>query len=269
MTLQYDQKTINQSPETSFKSYIFDPNATQSDTSFSDWDALLAILQSLPGIKQILIPNAPPLIQIPAGVYDMTDIVISGETPLAAIGIDDVQFQNLSEISNLSVSVGATVPNTVPSFVFDDGANHVLSCEEVTFVVGGFAAEPIFDISTGTSLGINAFHSAFLSANPAVPVFAVDATSTLIAPAFAGVQGNSWGGALGSDPFVVVALGGAFTLNLTTGDIFWSVDNPAGPTVVNRADDYEEAVLADWNGVAPLNVKTALDRIAAFIGPVL
>lgn len=268
MTLQYDQKTINLSPETSFKSYIFNPNAPQTDTSFSDWDALLAILQSLPGIKQILIPNAPPLIQIPVGIYNMTDIYISGETPLAAIGIDDVQFQNLLGISNLSVSVGATFANAVPSFVFNDGANHVLSCERVGFVVGAFAAAPIFEVSAGTSFGINAFHSAFLSANPAVPVFAIDATSTLIAPVFSGVRGNNWGGPPGSDPFAVVVPGGAFVLNLTTGDIFWSTNNPAGPTVVNRGDDYEEAVLANWNAVAPLNVKNALDRIAAHVGPI-
>lgn len=268
MTNQYQQQNINLDVETAYKSFVFNPNAVQSDISFADWDQLLAVLKGLPGTKQILIPQAPPTIVIPPGVYDMTGIIISGETPFAVIEVDDVQFENLMQLSSLAVSVGATVPNTVPTFVFNDGNSHIFSCDKVVFTVGALAAFPIFDISAGSSLAINARESSFASSNAAVPVFAVAGGSTLLSPTFGGVQGNSWGGPSGSNPFAVVAAGGAFGLNLTTGDIFWAADNPAGPTVVTRSDDYEAANVADWTGVEPLNVKNALDRIAAALGPI-
>lgn len=270
MTMQYEQQNINLEVSTAFKSFIFDPSADQSDTTYNDWDAMLEVLRSLPGIKEILIPEGS-LIQIPAGTYDMTDIVISGETPLAAVEINDVVFENLSKISDLSIGVGATAANTVPSFSYNDGAAHALSLDKVTFTTGALAALPVFDVSAGSILGVNAQESSFISTNPAVPVFAVDATSALggaSAGGFGGTGGNSWGGGDVEDPFVTVAAGGVFNLTLATGDIFWAGNQVTGPTTVTRKDDYESAVVANWDGTEPLNVKNALDRIAAALGPI-
>jgi len=267
MTMQYEQQNINLEVETALKSFIFDPNSPQSDTSYNDWDAMLEVMRGLPGIKQILIPEAPPVITIPPGTYDMTDIIISGETPLAFADITDVVFQNLMKVTNLAMGVGTSVANTVSNFVFNDGAGHFISFDKASFIVGALAAFPIFDISAASALGVLAHESSFASVNPGVPVFAVDATSTLAATSFGGVQGNNWGGGPGSDPFVVVAPGGIFTLEVTTGDIFWAANNPSGPTTLTRQDDYEPlgALGVVWAGVIPTNVKDALDRIAAVV----
>ena len=40
MTMQYEQKGINLEVETAFKSFIFDPNAEQSDIVFTSWTPL-------------------------------------------------------------------------------------------------------------------------------------------------------------------------------------------------------------------------------------
>src|SRR5690606_22377009 len=93
MTQQYLQRNINLNVETSFNSFVFNPSAPQTDISFSDWDVMLTVLQGLPGIKEIIIPEAPPTIQIPPGVYDMTNIIISGATPFAVVEANDAQFQ--------------------------------------------------------------------------------------------------------------------------------------------------------------------------------
>lgn len=266
--MQYEQENINLEVVNAFKSFIFNPSAPQTDISFSDWDALLGKLAELPGIKQILFPGDTP-VTIPPGTYDMTDIVLCGETPFAAVIADDVVFQNLSKICDMTMTIGGGPnPTTTSNLIYNDGAGHRITFDGVTIFVNAFAAFPFIDVSAGTTLLIHAKDSAFLSTNPATPVMAIDATSSVGATSFAGVAGNSWGGGFGADPFVVVAGGGTFTLNVTTGDVFWAQNNPAGPTLVVRDDDYEEAVLADWAGVRPLNVKTALDRIAALVGPV-
>lgn len=269
MTDSYNQQNINLEGQTAFSSFIFDSSsAEQTDIIFNDWNALLSKLAEIPGIKQIIIPEGAPAKTIPAGTYDMTDIVLAGESPLSIVDITDVVFQNLQSISNLSLSTGSAVANTTPSFIYNDGTAHTLTLDGVTLLVGPLAAFPMIDISAATTLGITACVSSFLSANAGVPLIAVDATSTLTSSNFAGVQGNNWGGGPGSPAFVTVAGGGSFSLELGTGDIFWSTNNPAGPTALTFNDDYEEAVLADWGGVSPLNVKAALDRIAAAVGPI-
>ena len=269
MTMQYEQQNINLEVETAFKSFIFDPNGTQSDTVFTDWNTMLGVLQELPGIKEIIIPEGPPVITIPAGTYDMTNIILRGESVLAFVEANDAVFENLMKISSMTMSVGVSAPNTVSNLVYNTATPAGITLDEATLLVGPLAAFPMIDVSTGATLAILAALSALTSTNPAVPVLAIDATSSVTASTgVSGTDGNSWGGGMGSDPFVVVALGGTFILSLATGDVFWAANNPSGPTSVVRFDDYESAVVADWSGVEPLNVKNALDRIAAAVGPI-
>lgn len=264
MTMQYEQQNINLDPETGFKSYFFDPNGTQSDTTFTDWDAMLNVLRGLPGTKQILIPEALPVITIPSGTYDMTDIIISGVTPFSSVEINDVVFQNLQQINSLSVAVGVAAVNSVSSFQYNNGSANGITFDKVSFVVGALAVVPIFDVTAGTTLSISAHESAFLSLNAGVPVFAVDATSGLLSQASAGVQGNNWGGGPGSSAFVVVAPGGIFTLEITTGDIFFASNNPSGPTTLTRSPDFEVSTPADWVG-SPTDYNDAVNRIASVV----
>lgn len=269
MTEQYNQNNINLEGVSAVTSFIFDSTSTEpSDIVYNDWDALLGAAQATPGLKEIIIPegNPPPItVTIPPGTYDMTNIALVGTSPVSSALISDVVFQNLTTIKNLTLS---TPGNTVPSFVFNDGSNHVLTVENSSLLTAPTSTAPMIDVSNGSILAIPACTSAFLSSNPGVPLITVGVGATIQAASFAGSQGNNWGGGFGVPAFVTVAPGGMFFLGLATGDIFWSTNNPAGPTLVSRSNDYEEAVLADWSGLNPLNVKTALDRIAAHVGPV-
>ena len=198
----------------------------------------------------------------------MTDIVLRGESVFSSVEINDVVFENLTSITNLTVAVGLTAANTTPSFVYNDGTSHRIDLNVAGLFVGPLAAAEMVAISAGTAVSYGAVDSGFQSANGAVPVATVDATSTLAVVVAFGAGGNSWGGPAGSPSFVTVAPGGTFTIQMGTGDVYWAADNPSGATAVSRKDDYEEAVPADWSGSPPLNVKNALDRIAAAVGPI-
>jgi hypothetical protein len=270
MTLQYDQPNINLQGAQAIFTLAFDSNAAeQTDTVFNDWAALIAKAGEIPGLKDIIISD-DGLNTIPAGTYDMTDIRLIGESSFSRIDVTDAVFQNLDYIENVQLSVGAFVANTVPSFQYNSGA----ITEELTLVrssisVGALAAAPAVDITNGTFVSLNSYESTFLSGNAGVPVIHIDATpSALIAASISGATGSNWGGATGNPAFVVVDAGGLFTLGLGTGDIFWASNQVAGPTIVSRVQDYESSVVGDWSGVEPLNVKNALDRIAAAIGPI-
>jgi hypothetical protein len=268
MTMQYEQRNINLQGVQAVSTLIFNSNLTeQTDIAFNDWDALLAKAQEIPGIVRILITGTASN-TIPAGTYDMTDIVLAGSTPFATVEVNDAIFENLESIDSLTMAVGSTAANTVATFQYNSGTGESLSITRSTFVTGVLAVAPMFEITAGTSLALRAYESAFLSANAGVPLITVDATSVLVAGTVSGVAGNTWGGATGSPAFVSVTAGGTFSLSLTTGDIFWASNQVLGPTSVPRGDDYESAVVGDWSGVEPLNVKTALDRIAAATGPI-
>lgn len=264
MTMQYEQTQINLEGVSATSSIIFDPSATgNSDTVYSSWTSMLAAAQARQSIVEIIV-RGTGLVTIPPGTYDMTDIVLSGETPFTFAIVNDVVFQNLLVVKSIILAVGIGGANLVPTFQYSDGASHQLTVDLAQFLVGPLATAPMFALSAGTSLGLTATHGAFLSTNLGVPVFTVDATSAVTT---AGAS-NNWGGGPASPPFLTVALGGAFVLSLVTGDIFWVANQVTPPTTITYRDDYAEAVLANWAGVAPLNVKNALDRIAALVGPV-
>lgn len=268
MTLQYDQPNINLQGVQAVSTFIFDSSlAQQTDIAFNDWSALLAKAQETVGIVRIMFAGAG-VNSIPAGTYDMTDIFLVGETAFASASVNDVIFNNLLYIESLIIQVGIAVANTVPTFQYNSGGSEVLTLKGVNFLVGGLGVAEIFAVTGVTTLRIIAEESAFLSINVGVPVITVDATSTVITAASGGTGGNSWGGGDGDPAFVSVTAGGSFELGLATGDLFWAANQALGPTVVTRKDDYEAAVVGDWSGTQPLNVKAALDRIAAAIGPI-
>jgi len=270
MTLQYEQQNINLQGAQVISSIGFDSNAVeQTDIIFNDWDALMGKLSEIQGIKEIVIADSG-LTTIPSGVYDMTDIRLIGESVFSRVDVTDAVFEKLEYIENLQLSTGTSSANTVSSFQFNTGAiDGQLTMIRSSFLVGPMAVVPMVDITVGSVLSLNSYESTFLSANVAVPVFHIDATpSALSAASISGATGSNWGGSTGSPAFVVVDVGGSFTLGLGTGDVFWSTNQAFGPTIVSRVQDYESAVVGDWSGVEPLNVKTALDRIAAALGPI-
>lgn len=268
MTMQYEQLNINLQGAQAVSTWIFNSNLTdQAGIAFNDWDALLAKAQETPGIVRILFTGTASSI-IPPGTYDMTDVILAGDTAFAAVNVDDVVFANLLNIELLTLRIGAGIANTVPTFQYNSGTSETLTLSRANFVVGATATAPMFALTGGTTLSLTAVDSSFFSGNAGVPVFTIDATSSLSTVGSAGVAGNNWGGGPGSPAFVVVTAGGSFTLSLATGDIFWSSNQVTGPTIVARGDDYESAVVADWSGTEPENVKAALDRIAAAIGPI-
>ncbi|MHC4431039.1 MAG: hypothetical protein ACYTBS_04295 [Planctomycetota bacterium] len=267
MTMQYEQNNINLQGVQAISSLIYDPNSSeQTDIIFNDWNALLGKAQEIPGIKEIIIAGGAGA--IPAGVYDMTDIRLIGETAFSILTVDNVVLDNLNYIEQVAFSAGVAADNVVSTFQYSAGAVATATYRGCVFQVGPLATVPMFAISGGSTVTWVNTDCAFLSTNPGVPLIAVDATSTLSSQSLGGEEGNNWGGPLGSSPFVDVTAGGVFTIRLGTGDIFWAQNQVNGPTTVNRIDDYESAVVADWSGVEPLNVKTALDRIAAAIGPI-
>ena len=267
MTLQYDQPNINLQGAQAVSTLSFDSNATeQTDIIFNNWSTLLAKTQEIPGIKDIIIATGSNV--IPAGIYDMTDIRLIGESAFAVLDITDAVFQNLEYIESVQMGSGLTAANTVSSFQYNNGLTNRLTMVRSSIVTGIMAAFPIVDITAGSSLALFSSDSNFVSTNVAVPVFHVDATSVLTGGAFGGASGSGWGGGNGDPAFVVVDVGGAFTLTVGTGDVFWAANQVTGPTTVVREEDYESAVVADWSAVEPLNVKNALDRLAAAVGPV-
>ena len=264
MTMQYEQEHINLSGRQAVSTLIFDSNASQqTDIIFNDWNALLEQAQATPGIVDIVIDGANT---IPAGTYDMTDIRLIGADAFASAEINDAVFQNLEYIESLTLSVGTSAANTVASFQI--GASQNLTMIDTSFVTGPVAVAPVVAVTGGANYSIVARGSGALSVNPGVPVFAVDAVSAAGIAILTGNGGNNWGGGLGSPAFTTVDPGGVFTLNLGTGDVFWAQNQVTGPTTVNYIDDYEAAVVGDWSGSEPLNVKNALDRIAAAVGPI-
>lgn len=268
MTMQYEQNNINLQGVQAVSTLIFNSNLTeQTDIAFNDWGAMLAKAQEIPGIVRILITGTGAS-TIPAGTYDMTDIILAGATVFTLAAINDAVFNNLLNIESLVLIAGVTTPNSVSNFQYSSGATETLTISRSAFVMGVLATVPMFDITAGTILNVAATDSAFLSSNPGVPLIAIDATSSLLTATSSAVTGNSWGGNSGSPAFVSVTAGGVFSLALDTGDVFWAANQVLGPTLVVRGDDYESAVVANWSGVEPLNVKTALDRIAAAVGPI-
>ena len=270
MTLQYEQPSINLQGAQATFALSFDSNATeQTDILFNNWEELLAKISGIPGIKDIIIAGAGQSV-IPAGTYDMTDIRLIGESALSQVDATDAVFQSLEYIESLQIFVGNTAANTVSNFQYNSGTPlPTLTMVRSRFHVGPLAAFPIVDITNGTVVSLRAFDSSFSSSNVGVPTIHIDAApSNLIAIPSAGSAGNNWGGPNGSPAFVVVDVGGMFTLGLGTGDIFWAANQTLGPTTTNRLDDYESAVVADWSGTEPESVKAALDRIAAAIGPI-
>jgi len=270
MTDSYNQSNINYQGAVAVSTLIFNSNLTeQTDIAFNDWNALLGKAQEIPGIKDIIITGSTAS-TIPPGTYDMTDIRLVGATAFAGLNVTDAVLNNLEYIENLTMTTGVGVANTVPTFQLSSGSlTGTLTMTRANLVTGALATVPMMDITAGTSLRLSATESSFLSANVAVPVIHIDATpSSLVASIASGTPGNNWGGGPGSPAFVVVDAGGVFTLGLGTGDIFWAANQAFGPTIISRIDDYESAVVADWSGVEPENVKTALDRIAAAVGPI-
>jgi len=140
MTDNYMYPNINLERATAVKSFIFDPNATSDEdgTVFSDWQSMLGNISSIPGIKEIIIPGTVgstiPTV-IPPGNYDMTDIVLVGDNAFSAIEINDAVFENLQSISQLSVFVGQTAANSVPSFQISGGSAYVLTLDRVILAV--------------------------------------------------------------------------------------------------------------------------------------
>lgn len=269
MTLQYDQPNINLQGAQAIFTLAFDSNAAeQTDTIFNDWAALIAKASEIPGIKDIIILEG--LSTIPAGSYDMTDIRLIGTSAFSRLDVTDAVFTNLEYIESVRISVGTSVANTVPSFPYSTGAvDSRLTMVRSSLSVGALAAFPAIDITNGSIVSMSSYESTFLSGNVGVPVIHIDATpSVLSAASLSGATGSNWGGSSGNPAFVVVDVGGLFTLGLGTGDVFWAANQALGPTIVSRVQDYESAVVADWSGVEPLNVKEALDRIAAAIGPI-
>jgi len=273
MTDNYMYPNINLERATAVKSFIFDPNATSDEdgTVFSDWQSMLGNISSIPGIKEIIIPgtvgSSIPTV-IPPGNYDMTDIVLTGDNAFSAIEINDAVFENLQSISQLSVFVGQTAANSVPSFQISGGSAYVLTLDRVILAASPLATAPMFRVSGVSGALISPVNSTFASAG--VPVFDVLDTSavTLNQPAGAGA-GNNYGGGPGSAAFFSVAVGASFTITgFSAGDVYFASNQLPGVATVTFASDYEPAVLADWSGIQPLSIKNALDRIAAAIGPI-
>ena len=266
MTDSYNQRNINLQGQQAVSTLIFDSNASsQSDIVFTDWNALLAKARETPGIVDITV--GPGTSTVPAGTYDLTGIRLKGLSAFATLDITDAVFQNMLYVESLILATGISSANSVSSLQYGAGAADLVTIIDSNFLTGVNATVPLVDITGGVTIGWAVRGSGFFSNNPGVPCIAIDGTSTLGATTLSGVGGNAWGGNQGDDAFVSVAAGGTFNLGLGTGDVFWSADQ-TGTVTVARFDDYESAVLANWNGVEPLNVKNALDRIAAAVGPI-
>jgi len=171
MTDNYMYPNINLERATAVKSFIFDPNATSDEdgTVFSDWQSMLGNISSIPGIKEIIIPGTVgstiPTV-IPPGNYDMTDIVLVGDNAFSAIEINDAVFENLQSISQLSVFVGQTAANSVPSFQISGGSAYVLTLDRVILAVSPLATAPMFRVSGVSGALISPEHSTLLPPGP-------------------------------------------------------------------------------------------------------
>jgi len=266
MTLQYEQPSINLERVTALKTFFFDSNSvTNSDILFNNWESMLSLLHSIPGIKEVIIQGLPST--IPAGTWDMTDIILTGEPDGASsVFIDDAVFQNLSKISNIQIVVGV-VPNTVPNFQINNVSSESIVLDKVQMTVGPNATAPIFRITAGTYIIVPTF-SSFISLNPAVPVFDVQNVSNLAFGSIGGTGGqNSYGGNLGNESIFTIAGGASAGIQLNATDRFFAQDQTSVPVVV-FLQNYEASNVADWSGIEPLSIQNALDRIAAAIGPI-
>lgn len=265
MTLQYEQKGINFQVEMGVKTFLFDADAaSQTDVVFNNWDSLLSMMQNFTGKKEILF--AASTTTIPPGTYDMTDIIFVGTSPGNSVILDNVILNNFEGARNIALRIGTGPVNTAPVFSISGGGITSMQFNVVAFLVSATAAFPFFDIDGASTLTVINNFTRYATLNPGAPVFNVVAGSFLKLTPIGSMGSNDYGGPPGSDPFIT-GLGGV-TIETGTGDVFFvTTIAPIVPTVV-RASDYEEAVPANWSLIPPLNVKTALDRIAAAIGPI-
>lgn len=268
MTLQYEQPSINLERVTALKTFFFDSNSTtNSDILFNNWESMLSLLHTIPGIKEVIIQGLPSV--IPPGTWDMTNIILTGEPDgSSSVFIDDAVFQNLSKISNINIGVGGVGgANTVPSFQINNASVESIVLDKVQMTVGPNATAPMFRIVAGSYIILPTF-SSFISVNPAVPVFDVQNVSNLAFGSIGGTGGqNSYGGNLGNESIFTIAGGATVAIQRNATDLLFVQDQTNAPTV-SFLQNYEAADVADWSGTEPESIQNALDRIAAAVGPI-
>lgn len=180
-------------------------------------------------------------------------------------GTIGAQFQNCGILCPISATLVATLTlddcvcegnislTTVPSFTFLGGQGHIGG--NLTLVGSSASYE----------------NTSFVGTNVAT----IDATSTLAVQSslFTDLSGTITNN--GTINAYASYLAGTITNNGTLnlyGSFYTHGNLAVVGTVVTRTPseliDYDPANTADWNGTSPQNVKNALDRLAAHVGPV-
>lgn len=243
---------------------------------FTSWPTLYAHLTfSRP--TEILFTDVYGNIEIPArdnnGVWDMTGVAWVGNLAFDALQVqrttitiqDGAVFRNLAEIRGglLVQYVSSVVPcmtrdtsvplpsNAAPSsLVLEDGA--MLQCT---------GSMPFVQVNLGT-LNVTMSNFAVLESGN---VFRSDAVSglNLIVGESCVVNSDSLAG---SGDLLVVLNSLSAVVSMTQSDVTGTI------TYLNSVSaslmQYTPASLANWNNAAPTSVADALDRIAAFSGPI-
>jgi hypothetical protein len=271
------------------KQLVYSPNGVNNPGAqvFTNFSDLYTVFQNTPGSIEIYLdyPNGlsgvvvslPPEFRtfpIPSGIYDfeyrahfsgsissVLSIVDFGEAGtiidrlLGAEGA--VGFYNRTP--NPVIKVGEIVPFSPAVFYLDRGA--MVASE------GGSA--PVIEVAVGSSpfpqsvLGI--LHGSALNAgSPAIRI-APNGTLILFTSTDAEVQADSIEGDGTTFIFSLIAASSSL-LNFTQPSFLGTQIQALNQ--VSQFISYDPTQLADWNGNPPIDLRTALDRIAAAVGPI-
>jgi hypothetical protein len=228
---------------------------------YSDWPTMLAAMGIVPGPKTVQVDSSivsPAPVPAGASPWNLDGVTISGQSQFS-----ELHFLNNSQVSAPNAifftdGVLITYDSTTPIYEMTSTAVLSLDLGASIFksgsLTGSFVHVPVgvfsaIYMSLATDVG-DASHSAIF-VEGAVSISLVD-NAVLQAHAVSG------------SGFLIVVLGpdGFYETPQDVASVSISLQANA-----NRIS-YTPSTLAKWSGVSPATVQVALDRIAAFIGPI-
>jgi len=196
---------------------------------------------------------------IPAGAYDLSDVILRGNASIA-FPLPLVEFQEGATLTAFEDARSIRLRNASSSPVFTTTSPLVIELDNATLSSTGLA--PFLDVAS-SSLSLFCQGGGLGGSVPAASV-AVGATLSIVADWSAVVLQDTVSGPVGSSVFVVVRSPANFVINTFSGPIFLG----SLTTILQALSaqvSYTPAAPGDWVVPAPIEVQTAIDRMAALL----
>lgn len=240
--------------------FVYRPRGIASENVYSDWNALIAAHEQVQGPKVIeiddsLLSPAP----IPAGAYDLSDTLVRGDSSLA-FPLVLVEFQEGATLTAFEAAMSIRLRNASSSPVFTTASPLVIKLDDATLSSTGLA--PFVNVRA-SSLSMFCMGGGLGGGAPAASV-AAGATLSLVVDWSAVILQDTVSGPVGSSVFLVVRSPANFAVNTFSGPVFLG----ALTTILQALSaevNYTAGTPADWVPPVPIDVQTAIDRMAALL----